>query len=801
MYRDDRSQPHTKLRGAHALLTVFCASLSCLGYEITLTRFFSISLWYHFAFMVVSIALLGIGAAGAALHLLPGAGSLRRHALYAFLLGLTMPGAALLVRLVPFDPIMISFDWTQILLIGLIAVILSVPFFFFGLIVLSAFSQLTDKGGSVYAADLAGAAVGAIVSLLLLSYSGPGLSVLALAVPPAFSSFLQAKKALRIFAAMLAVGFATGLLISPDLAGPGISPYKPLSLALRFPGAAHLKTSYSPYSRIDLFTGPGARFAPGLSLGYLAPLPRQTGLSIDAGQLSAITHADDEHALEFLDNLPAVLAYHLSKGKDVLVLEPRGGLHVLIAARLGNREITAMESIPHLADVVRNYLREQNVPIKYAKWLNGLGRIMLEKSQARYDVIDLSLTDALPSAGFGFAEDYRYTIEAFRIYIDRLKPDGIITVTLYIIPPPRIELRLLWTLAEAAESLGIEKTKEHIAAIRSWGTVTILFKRSTLSMRDIDIIKDFSKRRRFDTVFYPGLTEEESNIYVKMPDDSYSETFKMLMEPKLRPGLAQAYPFDIKPATDEKPFPHYFLRFERLKEIFRLMGEKWEYFFEEGYLLPGLLLNVSIASILLIFLPVAVKKPQHAAPRKVKAAMFAYFACLGLGFMFVEISLIQKMMLSFETPQHAMSSVLVAVLACSGAGAFFRQRHASLGRPVIPMLLSLIIVLYAFSLPAAVKFLSSVAISYRYPLLVVMIMPMAVLMGSPFPTGIELLAKKYPGLVPLAWAINGCFSVLGPVIAFMTAISSGFSTVMMIAAGLYLSAGLALSVISRSPER
>ncbi|OGW27804.1 MAG: hypothetical protein A2X56_08300 [Nitrospirae bacterium GWC2_57_13] len=775
------------------LIAVFCASLASLAYEITLTRFFSISLSYHFAFMVISIALLGIGAAGTALFLLPSGKDLRLLPHYSIMLALAIPLSALLVRVVPFDPARISFDGTQILFIGLIALILSTPFFFFGLTVLTVFSLLSKKSGTIYAADLIGAAAGSLVVLLLLSAGGPGTAVLLLAFPPLAAAYFIADRTGRIVSAVLAMSIAAVLVIAPDMAGPAISPYKPLATALRFPGAEVLQTTYSPYSRVDLFTGAAARFAPGLSLRYLDPLPRQTGLSVDAADLNAITHRAEKDDLAFLDHLPSMLVYRLSKGPEVLVMDPRGGLQVLVAGRHGPRNITAMESNPHIAGVVRSYLGKEDSFLPGNQWSKGLGRTILSSRDTRYDSIDLSFTGSFPTGSFGFAEDYRYTVEAFRTYMERLKPGGFLSLTLYLLPPPRTEFRLFNTISAAAESLGIKDITEHTAVIRSWGTVTILFKRAPFSSIDIRTIKDFCRDLRFDMVLYPGISEADSNIYVRMPENSYFQAFRRLADTGSREQFIEAYLFDIRPVTDERPFFHYYLRLNTIRETFQVMGERWEYFFEEGYLLPVLFLQVLLVSLLLIILPLLRKRSLNAGHyHRQTAAALAYFACLGLAFLFVEIALIQKMVLALETPQYAMSAVILAVLASSGAGSLLSERLPWLRDPRTLAVLALLVAASAFVLPAAVRVMAPLPFGAKYMLVFLLIMPTGILLGIPFPAGIVLLGRTRPDLLPWAWAVNGCFSVLSPILALMIALAAGFSTVLFLASALYLVAALLL---------
>ena len=276
------------------------------------------------------------------------------------------------------------------------------------------------------------------------------------------------------------------LYVHPQFIGPRISPYKPLETALRFPGAERLKTYYSPFSRVDIFKSPAVRSAPGLSFKYLKELPEQTGISIDAGDIYAITDDRDKKGLDFLKYLPSALPYELSLKKEALILEPKGGLSVLQAEYYKAGNVYKVDSNPLVIRSVREYQKGFSSDIYEKNTWTGLGRSRLASTAQRFDLIDLSLMGSVPAGSFGFSEDYRFTVEAFEKYLNHLSPEGMLSANLFIIPPPRTELRLLGTIAKASENIGIKDFSDHIAAIRSWGTLTIIFKKSPLSKSDIE---------------------------------------------------------------------------------------------------------------------------------------------------------------------------------------------------------------------------------------------------------------------------------------------------------------------------
>ena len=784
-----------KNRKNNILVPIFAGSLACLAYEIALTRIFSISFSYHFAFIVISVAMLGIGASGTLLSVYPRCRDLRFMPLYALFLGVTIPCSYLLANIIPFDPARLAWDRMQIVNIGLYTIILSIPFLCFGLIVSSAFVSMSNRSGYVYAVDLAGAAAGSLIILFLLVRGGPEQAVLLLSFLPLLSVFLFENRPLAMVSVMIMITNGVLLFTGPHFIEPRISSYKPLPTALKFPGAEILRTYHSPYSRVDIFTGPAVRLAPGLSFLYQGDLPRQLGVAIDAGDMYAITGADGGSLL-FFDYLPTSLVYQLSQNDDVFIVDPKGGLSVMIARRHGSKRIYCVESDPLVMRAVREQSERLGSPLYLDRAWSGLGRSWLASRKNDFDVIDLSAAGMMPGWALGFAEDYRFTVEAFQEYLSHLRPDGIISLNLFIVPPPRAELRMLAAIVEAMESRGVRAVAKHLAAIRSWDTLTIIVKMSELDDADILKIKQFSRDRRFDLVFYPGIQSTESNRYIRMAENQYFEAFQQIIEAGERQRFIREYLFDITAVHDENPFFHYFLRVKNSKEIYRIMGEKWQYFIEEGYLLPILLVQMVLASMALIILPIF----KLTVPPAVKTGSgllltLLYFTALGMGFMFVEVSLIQKMILPLEHPPYAISTVILGILMGSGAGSLMSERFRFMKHPRTILMLVGGITLYSLLLPIIIREIIPLALSAKSVLIVFLILPISVLMGIPFPLGLSFLDKVDPALIPWAWAVNGCFSVIAPVVAIMIAVSTGFSTVLFIGAIMYLCAFFTITIM------
>lgn len=785
--RTDRTTP----------LTIFLCSLASLAYEVTLTRIFSIALWYHFAFMIISIAMLGLAASGVALALFPGLKRIERLGLYSLLLGGAIPASWLIANRVPFDPVQLAWETAQLFNIALLYLVLALPFFCCGLVIATAFAVQSHRAGLLYGADLLGAGLGSLGILLLLGLLAPERSVFLLALAPLLAATLCGGVRLRVTAGLCAT-LALGIFAwQPPFAELRLSPYKGLASALRFPGAKPLQSYVSPFARIDTFESPAVRFAPGLSLRWLEALPRQAGLAVDGGAISAITAVADRQALGFLEELPAALPYVVGKRGRVLVLDPQGGLPLLVARRFDAGEIVAVEGNPELVRILRRDWRDFAGDLHDGRSYTGLGRSWLQGRQERFDIIDIALTGVEPYGVFGIAEDFRFTVEALREYLGHLGEDGLLSVNLYLLPPPRTELRLLASLITALEEAGVREPARHLAVLRSWGTLSLLAKRTPLEGAEIERIRNFAAERWFDLLYYPGMVAGADERHVRSAGDDYARGCAALLDPQRRTSFLADYPFDIAPVRDDAPFFHYFLKAGRLGEVYRLMGGKWQFFLEEGGIVPVILVQVALLSLLLLLLPLLAGRRTR-RERGRGRRLLPYFVLLGGGFMFVETALIQRIILPLENPAVAVATVLAALLVSSGAGSLLSQRRPALQHPATAAGIALLVLLYSLALPAASAVLAPWTLPLKVGTVFCLFIPLGLLLGIPFPSGLRTLGEAEPQLLPWAWALNGCCSVLAPLLAILLATVAGFSMVLVLGAAAYALASVNLYLFRRA---
>ena len=767
-----------------------------------MTRFFSVSKWYHFAFMVVSIALFGIGASGTFLsmfHSLVEKDINRLLVILSISFSATCAVSLAIANVIPFDPFRFAWDPLQLLYLLIHYVMLSIPFFFSGLCTSVILADMAEKVSKVYFSTMLGSGIGALmVTTVLSSLSCGGTAVLATSlglISTLIFALALPRRTLFTVSASVLISATLILSLYPALEAR-MSPYKSLKIALTYPGSQILFTGWNAFSRVDVFESPYVRYAPGLSYEYQGTIPSQLGLTVDGDGLTAITHYDGSpESLEFTAYLPMALPYHIDGREKVLILYPGGGLDVLVALYHNAEEIVTVEINPTIIEVVRDRFGN------FSGHIYGGERVMVEVAEGRsyvksgnesYDLIQLSMAGnvAVSSTGvYALSEDYLYTVEAMQEYYAHLTSEGLLCVTRWLLPPPREELRIVSLAVSALEGQGIDNPGGRIAAVRGWGTFTLLVKKSEFTQEEADVIREFCSDRKFDIVYLPGVSPSEVNRYNRFPEPYYYEMVKDILSSKDRQTFYADYVFDVTPVTDERPFFFHFYRWDKIVPIYESMGKKWQPFVEGGYLVPVVFIQALILSIIFILLPLRRFRRLGVAPGRWR--LLSYFLFLGLGYMFIEIVFIQKFILFLGHPVYAVSTVLFSLLSFSGLGSYFSGRLKGWSdRPlafVLP-LLGAATVIYAIALPFVFHQFLGRDLASRVLVSAATISPIAFLMGMPFPLGIVLTNERCPELIPWAWAVNGCASVLGSIMPVMIALSAGFSAVILLGGVVYLAA-------------
>ncbi len=784
-------------------LALFLISASTLLFEINLLRLFSVSQFYHFAFMIVSLALLGYGASGTLVALLPKLQDrppeLRLRGL-SFACALCILGAYLLFNWLPFDSFSIAWDSFQLVILALHYIALASPFFFCGMAVSLMFSAHPAAVGAVYAVNLFGSAFGCVLALVAPALiGGEGIIILScvLSLLAALISVPLQKKPILI-TSCTAVFFAFCLIdLLARLSGHNVlplldlrmSPYKGLSYALQYPGAELTFRRWNAFSRVDLVRSPGIRSLPGISFNYPYMPPYEMGLFIDGDDLSPVIASNAD--MHFADYMPGAVAFLLHPEAKTAVLEPRGGLDIEIALALGAQQVIAVEANPLVVAAAAQIYQQPRVLL-----ITETDRSFLRRTQEQFDVIVLSLSSAyhpVRSGAYSLGEDYRYTVESFQDALARLNPEGMLVVTRWLQMPPSEFLRTFAIAVTALEQKGVKPT-ERIVAFRSFNTGTLLVKTKPFNAQELTSIRSFVNDRSFDLVYAPDIRPEETNRFNILSESVYYLQFQELLNAQSRIDWYAAYPFDVTPPSDDRPFFGNYFKWTQTEQIMAEMGKIWQPFGGAGYfVLMALLTIVLVISLVLVLLPLIFR--QHwqndqagkiISPNLIGSGI-GYFGMIGLAYLLIEIPLIQRFILFLGYPSYAMTAVIFTLLLFSGLGSLLANRIPHRLAMLLLIVLALII---PWLLPLLFNLTLGLSLSIRLAVAVIILAPLGFFMGIPFPSGIRLLGLSSPRLIPWIWSVNGASSVISSVLAAILALSFGFSRVLLLGALCYAGAGL-----------
>jgi len=791
-------------------LAVLLVSSAAIAYEILLMRLLSIVQWHHFAYMIISLALLGYGASGTLIAitkklLLPRFPL--AFAVCGLLFSLTIVLCFVVGQRVPFNALDVVWNPRQLIYLSGIYLVFFVPFFFAGVCIGLAFTCLKEHISRIYFFDLLGAGIGALAIVVALFLMSPQnalklLSVLALSASALMNSAIPPVSRRRLILAQGVVLAVLIFLVPQSLLDLRISPFKGLSQALQVVDTRVLGEYSNPLGLVTVVESPAIPFrdAPGLSFGAQAEPPEQLALFTDGDSMSVITRNDgNSESLAYMHDVTAALPYQLLERPKVLILGAGGGTDVLFALFHGAREIDAVELNPLMtklvgstyADFAGDLYDDNRVTVH-----TGEARGFVTKQEGNYDLIQVALMDSFSASGSGVQalnESYLYTVEAILEYLSHLEPGGMLAITRWLRIPPRDSLKLFGTAAEALKRSGVDAPYRQLALVRNWNTVTLLARNGEFSVQDIDLIREFSRTRSFDTGFYPGMRKGEANRY------------NVLAEPYLFVGATELssdrasqyverYKFDIRPASDDRPYFFHFFKWSSLQETLALRKRGGAGLIEWSYLiLIATLVQALIAGAVLILLPLALSKRNW--PGGTGRRMGSYFFLLGLAFMFVEIAFIQKLILFLSHPLYSVAVVLSGFLVFAGLGSGYSTRltahFADSGYSAVTVIVAAITAItltYVLLLPDLFASFAGLPDVLKVILSLLVIAPLAFCMGMPFPIGLTRLSTEAGDFIPWAWGLNGFASVVSASLATLLAIQFGFSMVVLLALGLYVMA-------------
>jgi spermidine synthase len=779
-------------------LTILLVSALALSYEILLMRLFSIVQYHHFAYMIISLALLGYGASGSFLVFFRS----RLMQMYPkaligniILFGITavacyLGGQHLLIN--PDEILWNNRLWFKLFILYLL---LALPFFFAANCIALTFLQFHRRISEVYAADLIGAGLGSVFIIVLLFWVFPqnGLLLLgSLILAVSAVAWLELRlRPVRWSFVFLAVAVAP-FMLPGEWKELAISPYKGLSQQMRITGSRIVEQRSSPLALLTVVENNAVPFrhAPGLSLNAEVEPPEQIGIFIDGDGLSVINrYTQDLEKESYLDMVTTSLPYHLATLKSVLVLGA-GGSDILQALNSNAQEISVVELNPQITQLVRNRAEFSGniLDLKNVKLHTGEARSFIAGSAGTYDLIHLPILNPFGSSAgglYGLNENYLYTVEAVQEYIRHLSSDGYLSISSWVRLPPRDSLKSFVTAIEALRRLGKDNPEKHLVMVRSWQTATLLIKKTAFNSDEINAIKEFCSKRLFDLAYYPGINPDEANRYnILLVPYFYNGTASLLQEDGA--SFIERYKFNIMPATDDRPYSANFFKWQVLPEIIRLKGQGGMALLESGYLILAItFVQAVLASLCLILLPVLTKTQgalQGSSWNRQRTAQ--YFLAIGLGFLFLEIAFIQKFILFLGHPLYAAAAVLAIFLVFAGLGSLFaRQKQFHVIRPVSAIFVLGLLLL--FFTGTVFKIFGGLAVTLKILVSAIMLGPLAFCMGMPFPLALTAVGGESEGLIPWAWAVNGCASVIAAVLATLLAVQFGFTIVVLVALFLY----------------
>jgi hypothetical protein len=753
---------------------IFLIALSGLVLEVSITRIFSAAIWYHFAFVAVSVALVGLGASGLVVQ------HRVKKLKGKWAENLTIYSAWGIAIFIPITLFVMHALASQVIYLPLFMILFSVPFFLVGIIISAAFNAFASVAGRLYAADLIGASAGALLVVLFLVLTGGEGATLIVGLIAAIGGTIFsriAKNTKKTVLSLMFVAFALSLILLNHATQIFAIPTDPtaqkdLPIYLReHPGSKIVKTEWNSFSRIDVVEG-GAG-----GEGLVAKV------FIDGGAGTNIISWDGKtESRQELSTWMQYLPFKMMQDPKVLVIGSGGGRDVVASLVSGSKDVTSVEINPIIYETVKSYGdRAGNVySHEYVRSYVDEGRSFITRSSEKYDIIYVPFVDtwaSVSSGGLSVSENFLYTLQGFQQYYDHLTDTGKIVTVRWLIDAPRF----ISTYAKLLEQNGIpqDQLDRHLIMVTSDSytqdpSVTmVIFSKSPFTDEEIRFFSQSFSQYGYKPILVPGQIMREPYSALLNGQINLDQFYNM-------------FETKVYPVTDDNP---YFLSFEKP--------------------LPGvvevlLYASVGIVAIFLLvpFAWMKRRREEEVGTKKSEigiATMIPYFAALGMGFILIELALLQKLILLMGNPTMTFALLLFTLLISSGAGSLLSARIAKNNMKNLVFIIGGIAglgILYFLFLPPIIYSTIAEPIEAKAAVSIAILAPIGFLMGMPLPTGMRLLKVHRPDYIPWMWAVNGAFSVLGAVLAIALGIMYGSSLAMILGILIYLIA-LGISFASK----
>jgi len=755
------------------LAGIALSSFAALLLELALTRLFSVILFYHFAFLAISIALLGLGAGGVFAHVVKGwLAQFETRRMMATLCAINAVVIPIVLEVVLHVPVSLEFSRSNFLRLTAIYLTSAVPFFVTGLQFSVIFAREHEHIPRMYGADLAGGAVACLGIVPLLDWiGGPNTIVFAAVVAAAAGAVWAVGHRWRYVGIGLALILIS--LIAANHSGRWIDVIYAKGL---FRDRSWVEFArWNAISRVEVDRQGAAK-----------------AVVIDADASTYIMNADPKQwrGTEWERNLmsaPPAVANVLRPHGEYAIIGPGGGVDVLRAVANGSPNVTGIEINPLIADTVMRGLYADYSYHLYQRPEVHIhvsdGRSFIRNSDQQYDVVQMTLVDtwASTAAGaFALSENSLYTEDAFREYFTHLKLDGMLAITRWEFRQPREAMRVVSVAMSALHQLGVQDTSRNFIVVSEGDLdedgipVAVLAKKTPFTAEEEKAVQNH-------------LAANPALVGLYLPTTHKDNPFTQLIVGNDPYTFAAHYPYNIAPVNDNSPFFFFTLKLGQMfKETSLQHGIDWKV--NLGVAVLGMVFIISaIAVLAFLIVPLALRSSgeQRVLP-------LLYFVAVGLGYILVEIAFIQRFVLFLGHPTYALTVVVFLMLLSSGAGSLISRRWmVQTKRCRLPLMLIIAaLVIHVFVLPGILNTLVGSPFAVKLLVSAVILVPLGFAMGMPFPTGLRALASLARGenqnSVEWAWAMNAASSVLGSVLAMVIAIQFGLNITLACGAVAYV---------------
>ena len=778
-----------------AYVGVFLISFAILILEITLTKIFSVTLWYHFSYFVISLAMFGIGFGGMLVYKLQEKFkcSIGKN-LYLLSISLAISIILSLYAVISYH-LPNATNWQSLLRFIVVYLLCTAPFIISSMIITIFFLNWPNKSNTVYCFDLLGAAIGCIACVILISYFTAPQVILIASLTCVFSAILFELPTIRVSSILLLAGiFLFAFLGNSLFEVTQTKSYSELEYR-------KIYEKWSPLSRITvspevIFFDSHQRspFGWGMSSTYKSNRQfKQLWIQQDGSAATPIIPFDgDYNKVDFLKYDITSLPYYLKKNADVFVLGVGGGRDILTALTFDSKKITGVDIHPVIVDLIQNKFAEYSGNLYKNEKVHiavSEGRSYLEVNKKSYDIIQIPLIDswaATVAGAFAMSENSLYTTEAFNTYLRFLNPSGILSVSRFYFEPDNQSIKIAILARVALEQKGISAPEKNIIVVKNNGNIyadvaTVLIKKEPFSPEEINKIKEIIRQLAFDIIYIPN-------------GNNNKPLFQTALTTKNLNHFVGSNYYDIRPNTDDRPFFFQMFYFSKVKDLYngeKIQGQIFNYY---GVGVVVILLIISTILIVLFYI-----MPQLlSAKNKPPITWGIYFSLLGLGFMLIEIPILQLGSVYLGSPTYGLSVGLFCLLFFGGLGSILCN-YSQIAQIRTMLIRSLtIVVLFAIVLPFYLHGLMDYAFGYNWYLklilIVLILFPVATCMGIALPSGIRLARYQYTQSIPWFWALNGAASVLGSIIAMAISMIWGYTITFFLASLLYLFALLVIVV-------